>query len=156
MAQLARIELENGTWPELHPWLWTLASSPTAAQREVAMQAVFLLSDTLVVTPAKPGGSIDGHVMTLLQLFARTIGDETLAVRVWTLRGLGKVAEYIEIGEEEDIAMFQSLVPAIVGVLSQTLEADDEAAVKAGFEVLEGLALAVSARLPSLCPVSEQ
>lgn len=145
MSQLARIELENRTWPELHPWLFGLAASPVAAQREVALQSIYMLADTLVITSTKANGSIDGHVLNLLQLFAITLADkDSLAVKVWTLQAIGKVAEYIEVGEEPEILAFQNLVPAIVGVLSQSLEAGDDSAIKAGFEVLEGLSLAVS------------
>lgn len=144
LSALAGIELENGTWPELHPWLWALAASPVSTLREVALQSVFMLTDILVVTPSTPGGSIDGHILALLQLFTTSIADpESLTVRVWTLRALGKLSEYIETGEDAEIAGFQALVPAIVGVLGQTLDAEDDAAVKHGFEVLEGLSLAV-------------
>ncbi|KAK4047505.1 hypothetical protein OIO90_006147 [Microbotryomycetes sp. JL221] len=155
ISALARIELNNGTWPELLPWLWSLSSASLAAQREVALQTIFMLLDTLVVTPSKPGGSIANHVPQLLELFNRTLADaESLNVRVWTLRALGKLSEFIEQGETAEITAFQSLVPGIIGVLSQTLEADDEVAVKSGFEVLEGLTLAetplLNPHLPSL------
>ncbi|KAM0786714.1 hypothetical protein ACM66B_002156 [Microbotryomycetes sp. NB124-2] len=155
ISALARIELGNGTWPELLPWLWSLASAQAAAQREVALQTVFMLLDTLVVTPSKPGGSLRNHVTQLLDLFNRTLADaESLNVRVWTVRSLGKLSEFIEQGETAEITAFQSLVPGIIGVLSQTLEANDEAAAKSGFEVLESLTLAetplLNPHLPSL------
>lgn len=143
LAVLAEIELTAGTWPELHPWLWSLASSPSAAHREVALQSIFMLTDTLIITPAKPGGTIEGHVLGLLQLFARTLSDESLAVRVFTLRAVGKLAEYIEVGEDAEIAACQSLVPSIVAVLNQTLVESNDNAIKTSFEVLEGLSLAV-------------
>lgn len=40
-------------------------------------------------------------------------------------------------------AAFQSLLPSIVQVIGQTLESGDEASAKSGFEVIEGLTLAV-------------
>ncbi|KAK4049598.1 hypothetical protein OIV83_004096 [Microbotryomycetes sp. JL201] len=155
ISALARIELGNGTWPELLPWLWSLASAQDSAQREVALQTIFMLLDTLVVTPSKPGGSLRNHVTQLLDLFNRTLADaDSLNVRVWTVRSLGKLSEFIEQGETAEISAFQSLVPGIIGVLSQTLEANDEAAAKSGFEVLESLTLAetplLNPHLPSL------
>ena len=104
MSALARIELANGTWPELLPWLWSLSETPNAAHREVALQTIYMLLDTLVVTPSKPGGSIANHVPQLLELFNKTINDaESLNVRVWTVRALGKLSEFIEQGENTEI-----------------------------------------------------
>lgn len=101
---LARIELQHGTWPELLPWLWNLSATPNAAHREVALQTIFMLLDTLVVTPSKPGGSIANHIPQLLELFSKTLADpESLGVRVWTVRALGKLSEFIEQSETAEI-----------------------------------------------------
>lgn len=63
-----------------------------------------MLVDTLVVTPVTPGGKIGGQIHGLLELFKKTLGDaESLGVRVWTIRSLGKLAEYIEAGEDAEI-----------------------------------------------------
>lgn len=63
-----------------------------------------MLLDTLVVTPSKPGGSIANHIPQLLDLFHRTLADpESLNVRVWTVRSLGKLSEFIEQGETNEI-----------------------------------------------------
>lgn len=101
----------------------------------------------------------------MLELFQKLLGDDSMGVRVWTVRALGKVSEFIEVGEDAEIvslgalrkerapidaslyflqAGFQALVPGIVQVVSQTLEASDEAGAKSVFEVLEGLTLSVS------------
>ncbi|KAM0750744.1 ARM repeat-containing protein [Meredithblackwellia eburnea MCA 4105] len=141
-STLARIELPNGTWPELLPWLWSLASSTTPSHREVALQTLFMLLDTLVLTPTKPGGGIEGHIPQLLDLFKGTLEDASLLVRVWTVRALGKLSEFIEDNETQEIAAFQSLVPGMVGVIQHALEASDEDAAKHGLEVIEGLTLA--------------
>lgn len=104
MSALARIELENGTWPQLLPWLWSLTASPSAAHREVALQTLYMLLDTLAVTPTSPGAGITGNVTQLLELLRKTLGDaESLGVRIWTVRSLGKLSEYIEVGEDPEI-----------------------------------------------------
>lgn len=61
MSALARIELENGTWPQLLPWLWSLTASPSAAHREVALQTLYMLLDTLAVTPTSPGAGMNNR-----------------------------------------------------------------------------------------------
>lgn len=134
-----------------------------------------MLLDTLVVTPSSPGGSIANHIPQIMELLSKTLADpESLGVRVWSVRALGKLAEFIESGEDAEIvrrclglgrsgrkwggeanagicsqAAFQSLVPGIVSVISQTLEAGDEDAVKFGFEVIENLTLVVRGSLHS-------
>lgn len=54
-------------------------------------------------------------------------------------RALGKVAEYIEIEDKADIATFQSLIPGMVGVLHQVMEAGNEEGARNGFDVFETL-----------------
>lgn len=111
VSALARIELGNGTWPELLPWLWSLSETANPAHREVALQTIYMLLDTLVVTPSKPGGSIANHIPQLLQLFNKTLNDsESLGVRVWTVRALGKLSEFIEQGENQEIVSLVSLL----------------------------------------------
>ncbi|KAI5478132.1 hypothetical protein MNV49_005396 [Pseudohyphozyma bogoriensis] len=142
VSALARLELPNGSWPELLPWLWGLSTSASAAHREVALQTLYMLLDTLVVTEHTPGAGIAGHIPQLLDLFSKTLVDaESLNVRVWTIRALGKLSEFIEQGETAEITAFQSLIPGIVNVLSQSLEANDESSAKSGFEVIENLTL---------------
>lgn len=104
VSALARIELPLGTWPTLLPWLWSLTSSPTSSNREVALQTLYMLLDTLATTQTTPGAGITGNVQELLALFSKTLGDvESLGVRVWTIRALGKLSEYIEVGEDAEI-----------------------------------------------------
>ncbi|KAK4700212.1 importin-4, partial [Phenoliferia sp. Uapishka_3] len=142
-SSLASIELPEGQWPELLPWLLALSADAVAAKREVALQTMYMLLDTLVLTPTKPGGGIEHHISEFLVLFGKTLQDpESLSVRVWTVRALGKLSEFIEPDEATEIAGFQALVPGIVSVIQHSLEASDEASAKSGLEVIEGLTLA--------------
>lgn len=67
-------------------------------------------------------------------------------------RALGKVAEYIELDDKNDIAVFQSLIPSMVSVLHQTMEAGNEDGARKGFDVFETLLILVSP--PCLLPPS--
>lgn len=81
----------------------------------------------------------------LLQLFSKTLNDpENLGIRIITLRALGKVAEYVSAEDKSDVAAIQALVPNMVAVLGQALEADDGDGIKHGFDVLETLLYIVS------------
>lgn len=83
----------------------------------------------------------------LLTLFQKTLNDpENLGIRIITLRSLGKIAGYIEAEDKEQVAAVQSLVPNMVAVLGQALEAGDQDGVKHGFDVLETLLYIVHLR----------
>ncbi|GAA5927116.1 uncharacterized protein JCM15063_000459 [Sporobolomyces koalae] len=150
VSALAKIELDKGVWPELLPWLWQLSSAPTAAHREVALQTIFMLLDTIAIAPSQPGGPAQSQIPQLLQLLTRTLSDpESFNVRVWSIRALGKLSEFLEAGEDAEISAFQALIPAIVAVLSTSLEESDEASAKSIFEMIESLTLS---EVPLLTP----
>lgn len=170
MSAIAKFELEKGVWTELLPWLWNTANSGTAAHREVALQTIFMLLDSIAIAPTQPGGSAQNQIPALLQLLSKTLADpESLAVRVWSIRALGKLSEFVESGEEQEIvrapsplptlvvglltlrhlqqSALQNLIPGVVQVLQATLEAGDESSTKSIFEFIENITLSV--RLPS-------
>lgn len=69
-----------------------------------------MLTDTLAVTASVPGGESGGLIPGLMELFKKTLSDpESLNVKVWTIRSLGKLAEYIEVGEDAAIVSSNSL-----------------------------------------------
>ncbi|GAA6058985.1 hypothetical protein JCM10212_001695 [Sporobolomyces blumeae] len=150
VSALAKIELQQGVWPELLPWLWQMSSAPTAAHREVSLQTIFMLLDTIAISPSAPGGAAQSQIPQLLELLTRTLADpESLSVRVWSIRALGKLSEFLEAGEDAEIAAFQNLIPGIVQVLQTTLEESDEGSAKSIFEMLETLTLS---EVPLLTP----
>lgn len=70
----------------------------------MALQTLYMILDTLATTPLTPGAGITGNVPELLELFRKTLGDhDSMGVRVWTIRSLGKLSEYIEVGEDAEI-----------------------------------------------------
>jgi len=104
VSAIAKFELEKGVWTELLPWLWNTANATTAAHREVALQTIFMLLDSIAIAPSQPGGNAQNQIPALLQLLSKTLADpESLAVRVWSIRSLGKLAEFVESGEDQEI-----------------------------------------------------
>ncbi|GAA5827495.1 hypothetical protein JCM11251_003835 [Rhodosporidiobolus azoricus] len=142
VSAIAKLELEKGVWPELLPWLWQMSAAPTAAHREVALQTIFMLLDSIAIAPNAPGGNAVNQIPAIIELLSKTLQDpESLAVRVWTVRALGKLSEFLEAGEDKEIAAFQGLIPGVVAVLQQALEAGDESSAKSVFEFFEGVVL---------------
>lgn len=105
LTVISHIELpSSGGWPALLPWLHALTVSTDASTREVGLQVVYYMMDTLVITPSSPMASTDGNVAQLIELLGRTMSEEvSWEARVWSVRALGRLSEFIELGEKENI-----------------------------------------------------
>ncbi|KAF9141348.1 hypothetical protein BGX30_004984 [Mortierella sp. GBA39] len=134
IATVGRVEIPANTWSELIAFLFQCSSSPTAGHREVGVYVIYAIFE---VTDA-----FAENLRQLLELFSRTIVDpESSVVRTTTVQALGKIADFIEDDQKEEIAMFSELVPHMVNVLQQTLtDGDEESAVKC-FDVFDQLLL---------------
>ncbi|KNF05141.1 hypothetical protein PSTG_01769 [Puccinia striiformis f. sp. tritici PST-78] len=133
ISEVAEYELPEKAWPQLLGFLMKATDSPVAQEREVAIFTLSNLMDTVVETFAE-------NLPQIYALFAKTLQDpESLEVRVTTVQALGRVAEYIEVDEDASIASFQAMIPQMLVVIGQTLEAGDESAAKKGFDTLETL-----------------
>ncbi|EGG06329.1 uncharacterized protein MELLADRAFT_43549 [Melampsora larici-populina 98AG31] len=133
VAEIAELELPERTWPELLNFLIAATDSSVATEREISVFTLHAMMDTIV-------SCFPEHLPQIYALFSKTLQDpESLAVRVSTLQALGRVAEYIELDEESSITTFQSMIPQMLAVIGQTMEANDEASAKIGFDTLETL-----------------
>ncbi|EFP79301.2 uncharacterized protein PGTG_05622 [Puccinia graminis f. sp. tritici CRL 75-36-700-3] len=133
ISEVAEYELPEKAWPQLLGFLIKARDSPVAHEREVAILTLSSLMDTIVDSYAE-------NLPQIYALFAKPLQDpESLEVRVTTVQALGRVAEYIEVDEEAFIASFQAMIPQMLVVIGQTLEAGDENAAKKGFDTLETL-----------------
>ncbi|POW08844.1 hypothetical protein PSHT_09376 [Puccinia striiformis] len=133
ISEVAEYELPEKAWPQLLGFLMKATDSPVAQEREVAIFTLSNLMDTVVDSFAE-------NLPQIYALFAKTLQDpESLEVRVTTVQALGRVAEYIEVDEDASIASFQAMIPQMLVVIGQTLEAGDESAAKKGFDTLETL-----------------
>ena len=135
VSAIAEIELtvEPVQWPDLMPGLYQAAQSPQASHREIAVYVLFSLLDTVVET-------FESHLKPLFKLFSATLLDpESAEVRMTTLRGLAKVAEYIGTEDKHDIKAFQELIVPMLKVLQQAINDGDDEGVKHGYDVFETL-----------------
>ncbi|GAA97754.1 uncharacterized protein L969DRAFT_277116 [Mixia osmundae IAM 14324] len=136
---VAKVELPSNAWPELLPWLWRAASAPVATTRERSLYTLFSILETVIVDHDAPGGpSFSQHTPQLFQLLSGSLADpESLQVRLISMRCLGQIASYIEPDEQDYIKAFQDVVPGVVQVIQQALEAGNEEGCKQGFEIIE-------------------
>ncbi|KAG0238706.1 hypothetical protein BGW42_002572 [Actinomortierella wolfii] len=134
IAIIGRNEIPNNTWPELITFLFQCASSQNAGHREVGIYVIYAIFE---VTDA----FVD-NLRQLLDLFSRTIVDpESLVVRTTTVQALGKIADFIDTDKNEEIAIFTELIPHMVNVLQECLNADDEDSAVKCFDVFDSLLL---------------
>lgn len=106
---------------------------------QIGIYTLYCILDTVVME------ELQQQMGQVLQLFSRTLNDpENLGIRIITLRALGKVAEYMTSDDKNEVAIIQGLIPNMVTVLGQALEANDTDGVKHGFDVLETLLYIVS------------
>ncbi|CAG8674754.1 3854_t:CDS:10, partial [Acaulospora morrowiae] len=147
ISAIGKIELPAGTWNELLQFLYQCCQSQIVGQREVGIFVIFSLLEVTDVF-------ID-NLHQLLQMFGAALNDpESKNVRVTSLEALGKVAEFIEPDNKEDIKMYRDLIPSMINVLQQCLnDGDVESALK-GFELFDTLLLLetpfLSIHLPQL------
>ncbi|KAA1077783.1 Importin [Puccinia graminis f. sp. tritici] len=128
ISEVAEYELPEKAWPQLLGFLIKATDSPVAHEREVAILTLSSLMDTIADSYAE-------NLPQIYALFAKTLQDpESLEVRVTTVQALGR-----EFDEEAFIASFQAMIPQMLVVIGQTLEAGDENAAKEGFDTLETL-----------------
>lgn len=115
-------------------------------ERQIGIYTLYCILDTIFVD------DFSSQLPQLLQLFTKTLNDpQNLGIRIITLRALGKVAEYVDAEDKHEVAAIQSLVPNMVAVLGQALEAGDSDGTKHGFDVLETLLYIVGLILSLAC-----
>lgn len=134
ISTVARIDIDDGEWAELPGILVQAAGSPRADERAVGVYILFAILDTL-------GEGFAEKFVDLIQLFSRTIVDpESAEVRINTLLALGNLAIHLDSDEDEaPVRAFQAVVPAMVNVLKEAIEAQDEARTMQAFEVFQTL-----------------
>lgn len=134
IATVGRVEIPANTWSELVAFLFQCSSSATAGHREVGIYVIYAIFE---VTDA-----FSDNLRQLLDLFSRTIVDpESQVVRITTVQALGKIGDFIEEDQKDEIAMFSELVPHMVNVLQQCLSDNDEESATKCFDVFDALLL---------------
>lgn len=83
----------------------------------------------------------------ILPMLQQTIADESsLFMRIYSVRCLDQIAERLESGDEDKsmLQALQALVPTIMAILQQAIEAGKEDACTQLFDVISNLTLYVS------------
>ncbi|KIK94994.1 hypothetical protein PAXRUDRAFT_827438 [Paxillus rubicundulus Ve08.2h10] len=146
VASIASVELKEGTWPQLLPWLNEACTSAQVAQREVGVYILFTVLETVIE-------GFQDSSQNFFKLFEILIIDhESMEVQVTTVRALGVLAQYIDADDKADIKSFQNILPAMIQVVQQALEVGDEASARQLFDVFETLLIL---EIPLLGPHTE-
>ncbi|CAG8438463.1 984_t:CDS:10 [Funneliformis caledonium] len=135
ISSVAKIEIPAGAWNDLLQFLYQCCQSPDAGHREVGIFVLYTLFEVIIE-------AFQDNLRQLFELFGAALNDpESKVVRVTTLQALGKVAEIIEADNKEEIQLFRDLIPSMVNVIQQCLEAGDSDSAIKGFELFDGLLL---------------
>ncbi|CAO3681569.1 unnamed protein product [Rhizopus stolonifer] len=133
ISSIARIDVPENKWPELLGFLNQACASGTAIHREVGTYCLYTLFEVIA-------DFFMDHTAPLYELFSKAIVDpESKRVRVTTVLTLGKLAEFIESNDKENIKAFKEMVPGMVNVLEQCLKESDEESASEIFEVFDTL-----------------
>ncbi|KAJ3520507.1 hypothetical protein NM688_g9152 [Phlebia brevispora] len=133
IAAIASIEVPLDQWNELLPFLEQTCRSPNVAHREVAVYILYTVLENII-------DGVESEVQNLFKLFEVLLQDpESLEVRITTVRALGVIAQYIESSDKTEIRAFQQLLPSMINVIGQCVEADNETGARQLFDVFETL-----------------
>lgn len=133
IATIASLDLDDNSWPDLIPSLFTLANSNgDVSHREVGSYIIYAVLDE------NPTHFAD-KVRDLLALFANTIKDpQSRDVRVNTVMSIGAILMLVEPEEDEAaVHAVQQLVPHMVEVLKDAVDNNDDERTKNTFEVFQ-------------------
>ncbi|KAL6714314.1 hypothetical protein ACLMJK_007737 [Lecanora helva] len=134
ITSIAKIDLENGDWPDAVDVLLRAAGSPDSRQREVGTYLLFTSLESI-------GESWSQRFHDMLQIFSRTIRDpENADVRINTMLALSRLAIVLDTDQDEDsLKILQSAIPQMVAVLKQAIDEGDEDHATQSFEVFQTL-----------------
>lgn len=134
ISAIAKIDLNDGEWTDLPNMLVQAAGSGNKDEREVGTYVLFTILETLE-------DGLEGKIQDLFNLFNKTIRDpESQEVRINTLLALSKLA--MDLDSDENLApvkAFQEMVPAMVAVLKDVIDQQQEDRVMQSFEVFQTL-----------------
>ncbi|EXJ64123.1 hypothetical protein A1O7_00459 [Cladophialophora yegresii CBS 114405] len=134
ISSIAKIDLDDGEWPELPGMLQQAATSSTAAERAVGVYVLYSILETM-------GDGFSSKFKDLFALFSNTIKDpESLEVRVNTLLAVSKMALVLDTEEDQaSVKTFQNIFPSMVAVLKDSIDSGKEDQIMLAFEVFNTL-----------------
>ncbi|KAI8331553.1 armadillo-type protein [Chlamydoabsidia padenii] len=133
ISSVARVDMPENKWPDLLTFINQSCTSNNPIHREVGTYCLYTLFEVIA-------DFFMNHTAHLFDLFAKTIVDpESRNVRVTTVLTLGKLAEYIDSEDKQNIKLFCDMIPAIVNLLEVCLNDNDEENASKIFEVFDTL-----------------
>lgn len=134
ISSIAKIDLDDGEWPELPGMLQQAATSSKSAERAVGVYVLYSILETM-------GDGFSSKFKELFALFSNTIKDpESLEVRVNTMLAISKMALVVDAEEDQaSIKAFQNIFPSMVAVLRDTIDSGKEDQIMLTFEVFNTL-----------------
>lgn len=134
ISAIAKVDLEDGEWPELPGMLQQAATSSKAEERAVGVYVLYSILETM-------GDGFTSKFKELFALFGKTIKDpESLEVRVNTMLAISKMAMVIDADEDQaSIKAFQNIFPSMVAVLKDTISSGKDEQIMLTFEVFNTL-----------------
>lgn len=131
VSAVARYTVPSGQWNELLQFLYQSSQSDTPAYRETAMVLFYALTETV-------GSSLKPHFPTLMNIFTQGLQDPSSPnIRGYSLKAVGGTLQWID--SEEEVKMFQALIPSMLNVAKQCLDNDQDEIAIAAFGVFDDL-----------------
>ena len=133
-GEVASMIMEDNAelWPEMFPFLFSSAQSPDAGLREAA----HIIMSRLAYAVAE---KLTQDVNAVTQLCGTGMQDSQKEVRLAALSATGSVVQALS-SYEEQVSAMAGLVPVICGVLTQTLNEQDEESSRQVLEELINMA----------------
>ena len=136
ITAIAKVDLDNGEWPDLFDTLVQAASSETPRHREVGTYILFTTIEAM-------GESVTAKFPQLLQVFGKTISDtQSAEVKINSMLGVSRIAILLDAEDDEQektLEAVQDLIPQMVAILKQAIDAGDEDRTTQCFEVFQTL-----------------
>ena len=134
VGAVAKVDLDDGEWPELPGFLQQAATSSKKEERAVGVYLLFSILETM-------GDGFTAKFKDLFTLFSKTIQDpESIEVRINTMLALSKMAMVIDSEEDQpSVKAYQAIFPSMVAVLKGAIDSRDEERTMQAFEVFQTL-----------------
>ncbi|KAL9028279.1 MAG: hypothetical protein Q9196_003339, partial [Gyalolechia fulgens] len=134
ITAIAKKDFDDGQWPDLFDTLVQAAGSPTPRHREVGTYVLFTTIEAI-------GEDMTAKTPQLLELFGQTINDpQSAEVKINSMLALSRIAIVLDTDEDTaSLNTIQELIPQMVGVLKEAIDAGDEDRTTQSFEVFQTL-----------------
>ena len=100
IAAIASIEVSQGTWNQLLPFLKETCASNDVTHREVGSFILYTVLENIVE-------GFQNQLPDLFQLFGRLLNDpQSLEVRIVSVRSLGEIAQLIDLDNKAELVRF--------------------------------------------------